>query len=146
MEDRGSMAGKRVALVTGSGKRRLGRSVALALAERGYALALHYHTSAVDAAEAVDAICARQAEAEAFGADLGGEEGAKALVQATLDRFGRIDVLVNCAAIWQPKPLHVSNLPSRSVGQDSNPDAEPVRMGTLTHKTPRRWGGVATLW
>ncbi len=99
------MAEKRVALVTGSGKRRVGRSVALALAARGYALGLHYHSSALDAEEAAREIRSRGTEAEAFGADLAGEEGAKSLVQATLDRFGRVDVLVNCASVYEAKPL-----------------------------------------
>ena len=37
---------RKVALVTGSGKRRVGNAVARALAERGYAIAVHYHHSA----------------------------------------------------------------------------------------------------
>ena len=49
----------RVALVTGSGKRRVGWHVAAALADRGYALVVHYHTSAAPAAEAVEAYRAR---------------------------------------------------------------------------------------
>src|SRR5438552_2402339 len=43
----------KVALVTGSGKRRVGWHVADALAERGYALAVHYRTSAAEAEETV---------------------------------------------------------------------------------------------
>ena len=42
-----------VALVTGSGKRRIGWHVAQALAGRGYSLVLHYRTSATEAAESV---------------------------------------------------------------------------------------------
>ena len=33
------------------------------------------------------------------------ETAVQAMVQAVLTRFGRLDVLVNCAAIWQSKPL-----------------------------------------
>ena len=43
----------RVALVTGAGKRRIGWHVADALAKRGYALAIHYRSSAAEANEAV---------------------------------------------------------------------------------------------
>src|SRR5262245_27382682 len=43
----------KVALVTGSGKRRVGWHVANALASRGYALAIHYHHSAAEATETV---------------------------------------------------------------------------------------------
>lgn len=95
----------KVALVTGSGKKRIGYHVAAALAERGYRLAVHYHTSAQDAAETVEEFRRQGCEAEAFQADLANESAVMALVQRTLDRFGRIDVLVNCAAIWRSVPL-----------------------------------------
>src|SRR4051794_3531638 len=94
-----------VALVTGSGARRIGRHVAEALARRGYALALHYHTSASDAAEAVAAFRGLGVEAEAFQADLSDENAVARLVSGALGRFGKIDVLVNCAAVWQRKRL-----------------------------------------
>ena len=64
------MARQKVALVTGSGKKRVGWYVADALAGRGYALAVHYRTSAADAAETVAALQARGVEAAAFQADL----------------------------------------------------------------------------
>jgi pteridine reductase len=97
------MAGPRVALITGSGKRRLGWSVAEALARRGYALALHYRTSATEAAEAAAVFRSQGVAADAFQADLADEQAAGALIRATLERFGRLDVLVNCAAIWEAK-------------------------------------------
>jgi pteridine reductase len=97
------MAGPRVALITGSGKRRLGWAVAEALARRGYALALHYRTAATEAAEAAALFRSQGVAADAFQADLADEQAAGALVRATLERFGRLDVLVNCAAIWEPK-------------------------------------------
>jgi pteridine reductase len=99
------MAEQRVALVTGSGKRRLGSHVASALADRGYALVVHYRTSVTEANEAVAGFRARGLEAIAVPADLRDETAVRALFQTTLDRFGRIDVLVNCAAIWQPRRL-----------------------------------------
>jgi pteridine reductase len=95
----------RVALVTGSGKRRVGRYVAEAMAGRGYALVLHYRTSAAEAAEAVEDLRRRGVEAMAQPADLADEAQVRGLVGAALDRFGRLDVLVNCAAIWEPRPL-----------------------------------------
>ena len=94
-----------VALVTGSGKRRVGRSVAEALAGRGFAVVLHYRTSAADAAEAVDAFQRRGVAALALPADLGDEGAVRGLVDAALARFGRLDVLVNAAAIWEPSRL-----------------------------------------
>src|SRR6516164_7711075 len=99
------MSQSRVALVTGSGKRRVGWSVAEALAARGYALAVHYRTSAAAAAETVEAFRGRGVEAVALQADLTDELAVRGLIEQTLARFGRLDALVNCAAAWQRKPL-----------------------------------------
>ena len=60
----------RVALVTGSGKRRVGWYVARALAERGFALALHYRTSGAEAQESLLAFRAAGTPAEGIQADL----------------------------------------------------------------------------
>lgn len=94
-----------VALVTGSGKRRVGRAVANALAARGFALALHYHTSAADAEEAIAEFTANGVDAIAIQADLADETAVKNLVAQTLAHFGRIDVLVTAAAVWGRKRL-----------------------------------------
>ena len=61
---------KRVALVTGSGKKRVGWHVADALAGQGYGIAVHYRTSAKEAAETVEHFRSRGVEAVAFQADL----------------------------------------------------------------------------
>ena len=99
------MTTTRVALVTGSGKRRVGSVVADALARRGYAIAVHYRSSATEAAETVEALRAHGVEVEPFQADLTDEKAVRAMVDGILKRFGRIDVLVNCAAIWKSKRL-----------------------------------------
>jgi pteridine reductase len=99
------MSATKVALVTGSGKRRVGWHVAEALASRGYALAVHYRSSAAEAAETVAYLQSRGADVAAFQADLTAEKEVRALVQSTEERFGRLDVLVNCAAAWQSKRL-----------------------------------------
>src|SRR5260221_11447512 len=96
---------RQVAVVTGSGKRRVGSHVAEALAARGYALAVHYPTSAAEAQETVARLRANGAAAEAFEADLTSEQAVKTLIAGVLAKFGRLDVLVNCAAVWQRKPL-----------------------------------------
>jgi pteridine reductase len=99
------MPDRKVALVTGSGKRRVGSHVAEALAERGYALVIHYRTSAADAQQRVAHFQSQGIEAVALPADLSDEQAVRDLVRQALDRFGRIDVLVNCAAAWQAKRL-----------------------------------------
>jgi pteridine reductase len=95
----------RVALVTGSGKKRVGWYVADTLAGQGYALAVHYHTSAAEAEETAGHLRGRGVQAAAFQADLADGSAAAGLIRAVLDRFGRLDVLVNCAAVWQAKRL-----------------------------------------
>ncbi len=99
------MNARQVALITGSGKRRVGWYIADALAQRGYALAVHYRSSAASAAETVAALRSRGVEATAFQADLREEQAVRGLVGKVLDQFGRLDVLVNCAAVWQRKRL-----------------------------------------
>jgi pteridine reductase len=94
-----------VALITGSGKRRVGSHIADALAARGYALAIHYRSSAVEAQETVANLRRQGIDAEAFGADLTDEVAVRHLVEQTLARFGRIDVLVNSAAAWKSRRL-----------------------------------------
>jgi pteridine reductase len=94
-----------VALVTGSGKKRVGATVADALAAAGYHIAVHYRTSATEAAETVAELRTHGVEAEAFAADLSSGGAVRGLVAEVLRRFGRIDVLVNAAAIWESKKL-----------------------------------------
>lgn len=100
------MSVQKVALVTGSGARRVGAHVAEALAARGYALAIHYRTSEVEAGNTAAHLTALfRVTAALFQADLGDEGDVKRMTAAVLARFGRIDVLVNCAAIWNRKRL-----------------------------------------
>ncbi len=95
----------RVALVTGSGKKRVGWHVADALAGRGYNIAVHYRTSANEATETVEHLCDRGVEAVAFQADLADEQAVRDLVRSAQHRFGRLDALVNCAAVYKGKRL-----------------------------------------
>jgi pteridine reductase len=94
-----------VALITGAGKRRVGAVVAAALAKAGYAVAVHYRSSKAEAAETCRTLESFGVRARPFGADLGDETAVRAMVDAVLAEFGRIDVLVNCAAIWERKRL-----------------------------------------
>jgi pteridine reductase len=96
---------KKVALVTGSGRRRIGWHIADALAQRDYNLVVHYHTSANEAAATIDYLQAKGASVLALAADLTDEAAVRTLVARTLDHFGRLDALVNCAAAWTRKPL-----------------------------------------
>jgi pteridine reductase len=94
----------RVALVTGAG-RRVGRALALALGGRGMAVAVHHHESSAGAEDAVATLRATGVNAAAFDADLTDAAAPEALVQRVVAHFGRLDVLVNSAALMRRTPV-----------------------------------------
>jgi 3-oxoacyl-[acyl-carrier protein] reductase len=99
----GRLVGK-VALITGAG-RGFGRAIALAFAREGARVAANYLGSQAGA-EAVVAEAGRLGvEAVALRGDVAREDDVKALVAATLERFGRLDVLVNNAGIMVRAPM-----------------------------------------
>ncbi|HWG45645.1 MAG TPA: SDR family oxidoreductase [Gemmataceae bacterium] len=95
------MTPSRVALVTGSGKKRIGSHVASLLAERGYAVIVHYHTSAAEAAETVEQLQRHHIEALALQANLADETAVQGLFENARARFGRLDVFVHCVGLWR---------------------------------------------
>jgi NAD(P)-dependent dehydrogenase (short-subunit alcohol dehydrogenase family) len=91
----------KVALVTGAGKR-LGRAVALRLAEEGADVAVHYGTSAKEAAEVVGKIEEKGQRAVAIRADLRSVAEIRRMILEVGNELGRLDVLVNSAANFLP--------------------------------------------
>ena len=87
----------RVALVTGAAKR-LGRAVALRLAEEGAELAVHYRRSANEAREVVGEAEKRGRHAASFSAELTSVPAIQKLFDDVTHHFGRLDILVNSAA------------------------------------------------
>lgn len=90
-----------VAVVTGSGADRVGKTVALTLADQGYRIALHANSSLDEAEATATELVDRGIEAKAFAADLADEASIHAMFDSIHFYFGRIDVLVNTAAIWK---------------------------------------------
>lgn len=89
----------RVALVTGAG-RRVGRAIALGLADDGFAVALHYNGSAAGAEEARDEIKAAGGQAIVLQHDLTSPEDSGALIEQTRSELGPVNVLVNSASLF----------------------------------------------
>ncbi len=95
---------KPVALVTGSAKR-VGAVVARWLAKAGYRLAVHANRSIEEARALADELSRGGTESIAVAANISDEAAVRRMVEVTHERFGRIDALVNCAAIWKRKRL-----------------------------------------
>jgi pteridine reductase len=95
----------KVALVTGSGKQRVGNVIAEALTARGYDVAIHYHRSAEDAQRTVLRLKEGGRRAQAYQADVARESEVQRLFAEIARQFGRLDVLVTAASIYQPHRL-----------------------------------------
>jgi pteridine reductase len=93
-----------VALVTG-GAVRVGRAIVRALAGRGYRVAVHANKSLDKAQQLVDELRQSGCEGAAFGAELRDEDATRTMIDRVHRHFGRLDALVNNAAIWSPTPL-----------------------------------------
>lgn len=95
---------QRTALVTGAAVR-VGRALALGLAEAGHDVVVGYGSSEDAARETARTIERLGRRALAVGADLRHPDAARELVSAARDHFGRLDVLVNSAASFAARPL-----------------------------------------
>ena len=89
----------KAALVTG-GAKRIGRAVALALAQRGCHVVIHYGRSAAEATQTVAEIAALGGQAWSVSADLSDETAVNGLTPLALEKAGRLDILINNAAIF----------------------------------------------
>lgn len=94
----------RTALVTGAA-RRIGRAIALDLAAHGWAVAIHYNTSAIEAEAVVDEIVRQGGRAAVVRADLADLAGLPALVDAAVAALGPLGLLVNNASEFEPDEI-----------------------------------------
>jgi pteridine reductase len=93
-----------VALVTG-GARRVGKAIALALADRGADVVVHFNSGAAEAEETAAEIRSRGVRASLVQGDLSDLAVAQALPGHANAAFGRLDIVVNSAAMMQRTPI-----------------------------------------
>src|SRR5437868_1792781 len=96
-------AGK-TAIVTGA-SRGVGRATALRLAEAGANVVVNYLSNEAEALETVEMCKAKGAGSIAVAADVSEFSGAQAIAKIALERFGRIDLLVCNAGVWDGAPI-----------------------------------------
>lgn len=99
----GRFTGK-TAIVTGA-SRGIGRAIALLLGEEGAKVVVNYSGSEAKAAEVVETITKAGGDAIAFQANISETDQVKAMIDATMEAFGSIDMLVNNAGITRDNLL-----------------------------------------
>ena len=104
MADRDKPLFGKTVLVTGAAKR-IGRAIALALAESGANVAITYLGSQLEAEATVQAIAEFEVDAFAVRCDLRDPESIEQAVISVIEEFGQIDVLVNNAGLFASEAL-----------------------------------------
>ncbi|GBD37843.1 3-oxoacyl-[acyl-carrier-protein] reductase FabG [bacterium HR37] len=136
--------GGKVALITG-GARGIGRAIALALAEKGWSVAICYRKSEKEAKETVEEIEKKGAKGFEARCDVSDPKAAESLVKKVENMWGRIDALINCAG-----PYHRVNILEETVeGWHSmfNNNLHPVfylSKAVAPGMKERKWGRIVT--
>ncbi len=131
----------KAALVTGAG-RRIGRALALALADAGFAVALHYHASRAAAERVAAEIRGRGGKAAAFAADLADENAVRGLLPQAEREFGPVGVLVNNAGVFGDDTVVTATRESWDAHLAVNLRAPFVLIQDLARRLPVEAAGV----
>ena len=133
---------KPVVLITGAAQR-IGREIALDLANHGWQVAVHYRSSAAPAAQTVAAVRAAGGQAMSFAADLALEADCEGLVPAVVQGFGRIDAVVNNASLFEYDDLASFSFASMDRAWRAN-TAPAVLLARALHAWVKPHGSVST--
>ena len=129
------------ALVTG-GAQRVGRALVLALAEDGFAVAVHYNDSRDAAEDLVEAIRGKGGRAVALGADLADERAVGTLLPRAERELGPIGCLVNNAAVFANDAVDTATRESWDLHLAVNLRAPFVLIQHFGARLPVQAGGV----
>ena len=134
----------KVAIVTGSAGKGMGRSIALTLAREGAKVVLNYRTSKDQAQAIVDHIENRAGNAIAVQSDVFQADDCARLAATTIEHFGRIDIcVINPGASWHPEP--VDKLDSAAAIEDVQHEVAPflyLMPLVLPQMYERKWGRI----
>lgn len=140
------MREKRVAWVTGSGAPRVGQVIAKHFASQGYRIALHANTSFETATQCASEMIQSGTDAIVVRGSVEEQDFAKTSVQRIVQHFGRLDVLVNSAAVWDWRSFE------ETTAQDVQRQFEVNTLGTFLcsqaaglHMTSQPSGGAIVL-
>ena len=130
----------KVALITGA-SRGIGRAIAIRLASMGAHIVVNYVRNEEAAAEVVKTLSQHGVRAFPFRANVGDPQALEELVQATLQEFGSIDVLVHNAALGAFKPVHKLKLNQWELSMDVNTTALFLLAQKVVPSMERKGGG-----
>ena len=128
--------GPATALVTGAA-RRLGRAIALDLAQHGWSVGVHYHASAAEALAVVEEIESTGGQAAAFAADLARLEAPEPLIESCTATLGPVTCLINSAACYEWDDIQTLDRDSWQTHLDVNLRAPIFLAQALARRLPQ---------
>jgi 3-oxoacyl-[acyl-carrier protein] reductase len=139
------MGSEKVCLVTGS-SRGLGRAMALELAQRGFAVAVHYVRSAGPAEEVAAEIRRAGGRASVFSGDVADPAACADLVKAVTGELGSLDVLVNNAGITKDGlVMRMKDTDWQAVVDTNLSSAFYLSRAVLRGMLGRKWGRIVNI-
>lgn len=135
----------RVALVTG-GSRGIGRGLALRLAQEGARIAIAYRSNKVAAQQALRQLQTGGADCVAVETDITDANRCEQLIKTVVDRYGRLDVLVNNVGDFRWGTLAESSLPDwQSIFSSNLLTVLYMCRAALPHMRKARWGRIINM-
>jgi 3-oxoacyl-[acyl-carrier protein] reductase len=135
----------RVALVTG-GSRGIGRGISMRLAKDGARIAIAYRSNKAAAQQSLRQLQASGADCVAVETDISDSERAEQLIKAVVDRFGRLDIVVNNVGDFRWGTLAESSLEDwQSIFSSNLSSVVFVSRAALPHMRRGRWGRIVNL-